>query len=332
MGYGVRASGGYVSLTDFRAAGVVTRHFLILVADMIAAVPSDPFGTASAAVQWFGAAAGIALGATAVALFFVCRQHIDRRDVMAVRWFALAATAAAVPGSFALLGGRVLTLALVPASGIVATLIGGGVAAVRGRDLRGKRRVFAILVTAGLAFGHLLGAPILRVLGGVAVSALAAEQQALAAETPPCPGVMVIVAAADPTVATYVPVSMALVSRRPERLRVLSMAPADHRIENVTATGFDLVVLDRGEKTVWEALYGMSVLRPGTHVTMPALDALVLEAHDGLPGRVRFDFHGPLDSGRLCFYAWGDGKLAALAPPRPGEVRHVRYHRGPMGW
>jgi hypothetical protein len=333
MGYGVRASGGYVSLTDgFGATGVVIRHFLILVADMVAAVPSDPFGTASAGVQWLGAGVGVALGAAAVTLFFVCRRHIDRRDVIAVRWLTLAAAAAAVPGSFALLGGRVLTLALVPASGIIAALIGGGVEAVRSGDLDGKRRFFAIPVVAALAFGQLVGAPILRVLGGVKVRALAAEQHALAAATPPCPGVMVIVAAADPTVATYVPVSMALLSRRPERLRVLSMAPADHRIENVTATGFDLVVLDRGDKTVWEALYGMSGLRPRTHVTMPSLDALVLEGHGGLPGRVRFDFHEPLRSGRLCFYAWGDGRLEALAPPRPGEVRHVPYHRGPMGW
>ncbi len=96
------------------------------------------------------------------------------------------------------------------------------------------------VVLAGFALGHFVTGPAMRTIIGFELARLAREQHAVADRMGPCPGVMVLVAAADPTIATYVPATLALHDRGPERLRVLSLAQSDHRIDNVTRTGFDL--------------------------------------------------------------------------------------------
>jgi len=333
MGYGVRGTGGYVSVDGIAGVGVATRHFLILIGELVSATPSDAVGAASPGAQTVAAVWGVLVTAVAWALFRLSRSHADARDSSAMRWLPTAAAAAALPGALALIGGRVLTLALVPASGVVAILLVAGLSTLRSGSLTRPSRLFVTVTIIGLALGHLVAAPILRLAVGKLLTNLARQQQNLAARTPSCPGVMVLAAAADPVVATYVPVTMTLMNRGPERLRVLSMAPADHRIENITRTGFDLVTLggDR-TRTVWERLYGGGSMPSGTHVSLTALDARVIEDRDGVPVRVRFDFGEPLDAGHLCFFVWGNGTVRPLAPPRPGEIVDLPHHAGPMGW
>jgi hypothetical protein len=333
MGYGVRGTGGYVSLDGIAGVGVAARHFLILIGEMVAATPSDAVGASSAGAQAVAAAWGVLVTGVAWALFRLCRSHADARDVSAIRWLPVAAAAAALPGALALIGGRVLTLALVPASGVVSILLGAGLSTLRRDSLTRLGRLFVTLTIIGLAVGHLVAAPLLRLAVGRLLTDLARQQQDLAARTPACPGVMVLAAAADPVVATYLPVTMTLMNRGPERLRVLSMAPADHRVEKITRTGFDLVTLggDR-TRTVWERLYGGGSMPAGTHVTLTALDVRVIEDRNGVPVRVRFDFGEALDAGHLCFFAWADGAVRPLAAPRPGDVVDLPHHAGPMGW
>jgi hypothetical protein len=143
---------------------------------------------------------------------------------------------------------------------------------------------------------------------------------------------MILVAASDPIIATYVPSMMTLKDHPPERARVLSMAPVDHQIERVTATGFDLVLMQLPlERTLWERLFRRAPLSAGTHVTMSSLDATVVEDRGGVPTRLRFDFGEPLNSPHLCFYQWKDGKIQPLAAPKLGEVIVLPHQRGPMG-
>jgi hypothetical protein len=333
MDYGVRGSGGYVSLSGMAGLGAATRHFLILIGELVAATPSDLVGAASAAAQAVAAAWGILTAVAAWVLYRISRSHIDARDLKALRWLPAAAAAAALPGALALIGGRVLTLALVPASSAVAILLLGGLSMLRSGGLKGSPRLFAAVTIGGFAFGHLVAAPVLRIAVGTVLTNLARQQRDLAAGTPFCKGVMVLVAAADPVVATYVPVTMTLMNRGPERLRVLSMAPNQHRIENVTRTGFDLVT-EGGTRTrtVWERLYGGGPMSSGTRVTLTSLDARVIEDRDDVPVRVRFDFGEPLDAGHLCFFVWRDGMISPLAPPRPGETIDLPHQPGPMGW
>jgi hypothetical protein len=100
MDYGVRGSGGYVSIGDgIGSAPIVVRHFLILIAELIAATPSDAFGTASASVQLAGAIWGTVVAGVAVAVFWLTRSDRSPDDVSAMRWLPAAAAAAALPGA-----------------------------------------------------------------------------------------------------------------------------------------------------------------------------------------------------------------------------------------
>jgi len=110
------------------------------------------------------------------------------------------------------------------------------------------------------------------------------------------------------------------------------MAPVDHRIEQVTPTGFDLVLSrTRPARTLWERLFRRAPLPAGTHVQISSLDATVIEDVSGTPTRMRFDFGEPLDSPHLCFYQWREGRIATLAPPKIGDVMVLAHQPGPMG-
>jgi hypothetical protein len=332
--FGVRGSGAYVGL-DRGLEGLlsVVRHFVILLGELAAATPSDAVGAATSSAQTIAALWGGLVIVIVWVLFRLSRAELDERQLAAVRWMTVAAAGAAAPGSLGIPGGRVLTLALVPASGAVATLLLAGLAAVRRGRLSRPARLFVVTALAGLSVGHLVAAPVLRGLLGVVLTRLAVEQHEQAARVPACDGVMVIAAAADPVIATYVPATMVFRNRGPERFRVLSLAPADHRIDNVTRTGFDLVTLDPGRtRGLWERLYRSGPLPAGTRVAMSHLDARVIEDQLGVPVRVRFDFGEPLDSARLCFREWRDGAVRPFAPPKPGETRDLPHQPGPMGW
>lgn len=334
MGYGVRGTGGYVSVNDgFRGAGVLLRHWIILIGELAAAMPSDLAGAASAPAQMGAAAAAVVATAAAAGLFAASRQQMTVRDAAAIRWLAAAAAAAAIPGAFALIGGRVLTLALVPSSAVIAIILRAALSTIRRGALTRVRRLIVTGAVAAFAGAHLIAAPILRLGGAALLADVARRQQELASHTPRCDGVMAIVAAADPIAAMYVPVTMTLRNRGPERLRVLSMAPRDHRIERVTESGFDLVTLGGARtRTLWERLYGARPMPAGTQVALTGLTATVLEDRDGVESRVRFDFGEPLADGRVCLLTWDDGRLARLPRPEPGSTILLPHVPGPLGW
>jgi hypothetical protein len=310
------------------------RHFFILIGEMIAATPSDAVGTQAAGPQMAAALWGGAAALAAWALYRFARAGFAAEETAAMRWMPIAAAAAAVPGTLALVGGRVLTVALAPASGVVAVLIARGASAARQRGMSRVARHAAALAVFALAFAHLVAAPILRVVIGTALTRVAVAQHVQATLAPSCSGLMVLIAAADPTIAMYVPATAALEGRDPGKgLRVLSLAAADHRIENVTLSGFDLVSFRRtSTRSVWELLYRRRPIPSGTHVTVPSLDVTVIEDFDGAPTRVRFDFGQSLDSPDLCFVEWRDGRLRSLPPPSPGRTIELPHQPGPLGF
>jgi hypothetical protein len=332
MGYGARGSGAYTGFGGGLSVVLsVIRHFLILVGEMAGATPSDAFGLATGSVQTAAALWGAAMAAALTAVYRLTRPYVDPPNAAAMRWMPIAAALAALPGALALVGGRVLTLALFPATGAVAVVLVCGLAAVRQRRLRTSARPFIAVTIAGFALGHFLAGPAFRTIIGLELARLAREQHEVAMRVAPCPGVMVLVAAADPTIATYVPATLALHDRGPERLRVLSMAASDHRIDNVTRTGFDLTTVGGGRvRSVWELLYRNGPLTAGTRVRVAGLDAMVVEDRSGAPVRVRFDFGEPLDSPHLCLFQWRGGGVVPLRPPAPGEAVDLPYEPGPM--
>ena len=331
-GHGAHGSGGYVGLeSNVASALVVARHFCILVGELAIGFPSDALTLASAPVQSIaaiGAAASVLVGA---GLLRVCRREVVESD-RALAWMALAAALAVIPGSFGMLGGRVLVLALAPASGVVAIALVAGYRAVRTRGLRPLTRALVMVIVGALGLMHLVAAPVLRGAVAVGLAQLAREQGRVAATVPSCTGVMIIVAADDPTVAMFVPAALSLQGKAPQRLHILSMAAGDHRIEEVTSRGFDLLVPDgrAAGRTIWERLFRAAPVPPGLRVTTADFEVRVIDAQMGAPVRTRFVFAEPLDSEQLCFVQWRGGQLAGLTLPAPGERLDLPWERGPM--
>lgn len=331
-GYGAHGSGLYLSPGDgIAVAPVVIRRLLILMGEIAAATPSDAFGLAAPGVQVAAAIWGAAAGGLAYFLLRVAASRIHVREWAALTWMIAAAVATAVPGTLAPIGGRVLTLALFPGLGVMAIVLARSYAALREGDLRGRRRALTATIVVVLAIGHLILGPAIRLGAGWWLGSLATQQHALAAQLQPCQGTNVLVVASDPTIATYVPAIVALEGRAVGELHVLSMAPYDHRIENVTETGFELAIVDPAlAPSPWQLLYRGTPLIAGTRVTLPALDIDVLEVRNEAPARLRFDFHRPLASREFCFFQWHEGRIAPMAAPTAGTMRAIPYERGPI--
>jgi hypothetical protein len=202
---------------------------------------------------------------------------------------------------------------------------------------RGASRVVAAAIVAGLALGQIAGGPFFRIRIATTLADTARAQQVLASTMPPCAGTMVIVNGSDPTVAHVAPALLALHGQAVGRLRVLNSSPVTLRIERVMPTGFDLRSLGTPK---WPAvrIFQREPLAAGTHVSIPGLDAVVVEASgpNGIPfwqgSLVRFDFGEPLDSPDLCFVQWTHGRIQRLAPPRPGDTIDLPVQFGPLGW
>ena len=333
-GYGAHGSGGYAALGPTAATlTFALRHWLILLAELAAATPSDPSGAASDAMQWVAAAWGVVTVGLVWMMVRIIRPWMDARDMSALRWMTLAAAAAAAPGALAPIGGRVLTIALLPASGVAALLMARGVAALRTGAITGARKWLVGTAIAGLALGHLVLGPIVRVAAGAELTRIGREQYRVAASIPRCGSALAILAAADPTVSTYAP-AMLLLDRRPlHDVRTLSMAPVDHLVERLSATSFDLIALRDGtEPSLWERLYRVKPMARGDRVFLPSFDATVLDAPQGWPTRVRFEFRAPLESGGVCFLQWWNGQLEQVRLPPAGGTAAVPHQPGPMGW
>jgi hypothetical protein len=331
LGYGTRESGAYAATAPTIATlTLALRHWLILLSELASATPSDLLGGSSDAVQWLAAVWGTAVVAIVWLIARVVRPWLDPREPRTLLWMAVAAVAAAAPGALAPVGGRVLTLALVPASGVIGTLLAGGWHALRRSRVTPSRRWLVAAILAGLAFGHLVFSPVVRIGAGVEMTRLGREQYRIAAAVPACGSTIVLIAAADPTLSTYVPAILRLTDRPIQDVRTLSAAAVDHRIERVSATGFDLVTRRNGvEATLWERLYRADSMRPGQVVSVDSFDAKVLEVENGWPTRVRFEFRTPLDT--LCFLEWRNGRLEHRRLATDTAVT-VSYERGPLGW
>jgi hypothetical protein len=334
MDYGVGGSAAYVAPSaDLQTLMRLGRHAFILAGELVAATPSDAFGSAEPASQTVAALWGAVTIAAAWGVVRLAWPDVDPRERLALRWMPVAAAGALLPGTFAIVGGRVLTLALAPATAVMAVVFVRGFAAARNRTLSRTARAIAAVVVLGFGAGQFVAGPVLRVGLGRLLAETARAQHELAARLPPCSGTMVIVAAADPTVASYVPATLLLRDRGPARLRVLSLADRDHRLDEVTRTGFDLTTLGGArERTMWERLFRQEPVPAGLHVSTAGLDVTVLEADNGAPVRLRAEFDVPLDSPELCLMQWRDRTLKPLERPAPGSTVTLPYERGPMEW
>jgi hypothetical protein len=334
LGYGARGSGGYAAISPSIATfSMGLRHWLILLGELAVGAPSDPSGSASTAVQWIAAGGSAIAVAIVAAMVRLSRAWIAPREMTALIWMAVAAAAAAAPGALAPIGGRVLTLALLPASGVAAIAILGGVNVLRSGTLSHSRKWLGGAALTALAFGHLVTGPLVRIGAGVELARIGRDQYRIASSVPPCEGGIAIVAAGDPTVSTYVAPTLLLGDRPIQDMHTLSMAAVDHRLERVAEASFDLVVLRNGrEPDLWERLYRNTPIAAGDRVTVKSFDAAVREVENGWPTRVRFTFRAPLESGAVCFLQWRHARLEHVPLPTVGGAVAIPHERGTLGW
>ncbi|HZI15625.1 MAG TPA: hypothetical protein VE153_34955 [Myxococcus sp.] len=332
-GYGARGSGAYL---DPRAAPgtfivtVLVRVFILL-GELVVATPSDAAAAVPPLHPAF-AAWGALVTVGALLLLRTLWGGLTERERTTLRWLLPGGMAAAVPGAVGVIGGRVLVLPLVAGGALVAVLLVRGWAAAREpgrvRSLRWALRGAVAL----LVLGHFIFGPLFRMALGVGLAQIAQAQERIARETPDCPGTMLMVAAADPSLGFYVAVAMKLQGRTLHRFRHLSAAPHPHRLERTSATAFDLVVeTDDRQPGFWELVHRPTPPPVGLSLNLEGIQVLVKESNEGGPMRVHFDFGRPLESPELCFVSWRDGALRPLTLPPPGEKLPLPHTPGPMG-
>jgi hypothetical protein len=331
-GFGARGSAAY--LDPFGAPGstmvALLQRVPILLGELVFATPSDAV-SAMPALQPDAAVWGALVTLGALALLRAVWATLAEQERHALRWLLPGGLAAVLPGAVGSIGGRVLGVPLLAGSAFVAILLIRSWEAARDtrrpRFRRGALRVAAVV----LALNHFLVGPLFRCVLGVGMGQIADAQWSIARQAPPCAGTMVMVAAADPSIATYVPAAMVLLDRPPRRFRLLSSAPHDHVLERTSATGLDLVVrTDARQPGFWEVLHREAPPAAGTEVQLEGLHVTVKEATEAGPMRVHFEFDQPLESPELCFLTWRDGALRPLALPPPGGSVPVPHELGPM--
>jgi hypothetical protein len=331
LGFGVRGSGLYVDPMRSPLAYLATaaRRLPILAGETLMAVPSFLAFAAEGLEPPLVVLGVLACLAAAVA-FWRLRDDLDERDRAALGWLVPGSIAAMLPGLAGPLGGRLLPIALAGTAPFVAIL---ALALLdRARKTRGLGRVAAFAAVGAAAFAHFGLGPLVRAGLPFSFAEQGRAEWRIAREAEVCEGGhVVILTAADPAVAIYgIAARLILRLPTPARAHVLSMAPQPHRVEAVTARGFELAVVGERAPNAWELVHRGAPWRAGEAVVAHDFTVTVLEASAAGPTRLRVEFDRPIAESDACFLRWQDGKLRATALPAAGESLELPHELGPM--
>ena len=324
-GYGVHHSGLYLSPFDkpLAFAGALGSRLPILLGELFGGVPAILSGPLPEAWPLF-VALGCALLAVVVAL--AARAPVD--DRRRLRWLGFGAIAAALPTVGGVPDGRMLVIASLAATPVVASAIDGSFASPSARRL-------ARTVAGALLVLHLGVATVARLGVTLALARISDQQEELArqADVSACPldATGLILTAADPSLSFWGATSLAYY--RPEimdrfrGIHVLSMAPQRQSVERSLDGTLTLTVLDPPRQvTLFEQLFRHEPLAPGYQLELPKLRATVLETERGFPTRV--NFRVPEQS---CLLTWKGGKLTSSPLPPRGSSLPLDHEPGPYG-
>jgi hypothetical protein len=328
LGYGVRASGGY--LDPFREPLAFLPELLTrsasLLADALLAFPSDLWGIHAIRP------ALVVVGVVAVVLvafgYRVVRPSIPQAERRAVTWLGVGSLAALLPVLPGFVGGRLLVLPGLGAAVLLASII------VHGWRAPLRVRVVAI----GLAVVHFGLSPLARLAQESQFAAFSRAEARVASDaTIECaPGAMAhVIGASDFSIATYG--ALILTLHRGIELagwRNLLMVPHDLSLTRTSASSFELEIQGGSMlETAMERVYRRPSNRfaPDDEVRLSDLVVRVVAVSPTGPTRVAFAFDSPLDDPRRCFVTWRDGALHPLRFPAVGESVLVRRELGPMG-
>ena len=334
-GYGTEGSGVYLDpmrqpLAYWSAA---PPRMLMMLAGGGLGLSAD-FGTVNPALRPVLVAAGAVAVAVVILALRFCRRLLEDDQVRALRWLLAGGALALLPAVATFPSDRMF---LVSEPGLAALL--AAVLVLAWRAPRAPRR--RILRVGGILLGiiHLVLAPLVVVAFQLefvrqsrAAVALASSPELETARDLE----VVMITAPDHVVAVYLPVTMLHFDRLTMAgWRVLSLAPHDHVLTRTGPRTLELeVVGGTMMRSLFEELYRdrEHPLVPGTVLERGMFRVKILEAVDGAPTRVSFDFDRDLDDPTLRFLVWGEDGFARAHLPEAGETLPVPRVLGPAGY
>lgn len=330
-GYGVYGAGGYVDPVrePLVFALDLPIRLGVLAAGGLVSIPSEISLLAPAARPVLAGIGAIAL-ASLILVGRVALRAADAETARGVRWLALGAALAVLPGAAGLAGDRVLFLPSVGTAAAFAVVLlhAGRPAGLAARAARGTVALLHVV----------LAAPIF--LAGVThftTSSRKAVAAAIEAELPARAGTQLFgIGLADPLVGMYLGPALLLWHRGPlpRSLDLLTMSPYVHVLRRTGPSTVEITLeggrlLDPAFEGVvrhprWPLRVGDVIQRQGFRVTVLATD-------EGRPTRFAFEHDLSLDDPGVGFVCWRDGKIRPLAMPREGETLRLAHEPGPMG-
>lgn len=338
-GYGARNSGVYISPTEdpgrFALAALV--RIPAMMGELFGGLPIDAWSIADAVRPVLVVWGLFTAGAVALVLLGL-RRALDADRSRRLVWLAASAIVGLVPTVGAVLGGRLLPLALLGSAALVATAMVEAWTAARAR--RGVRRVSLRAVVVALALVHFVVSPSARLWVPLLLRTAgdAEERIAREAELGRCAGRgdAFLVNGSDPSLSMYGLASLLLFApeRAPASYRVLSMAPHDHVVRRVDASVIEVETVGAPRRAHdFEQVY-RSIDRPlplGSELRAGPMTVRVLGvAPDGWT-RARFDVGADLDRGAACLVVYRDGRLHAIDAPAIGDEEIIAHEPGPLG-
>jgi hypothetical protein len=352
LGYGAHGSAFYISPFETPLAYLERAALGVpaLLAELLLGLPSIVAGIGGRPALL----ALAALGLLAAAGAWLWQRALGSAITPHERRALAGSCGGALLGLVALTGapvsGRVLPLPALASAALAAVLLertwslvrrrrepAGEPLAANAAPPRGRWRWWAALALSApfqLGIGPLLR---LALPGQFAGSVESQKKLAREADVGDCArgGSLYLVNGSDPTLALYAAAALRFYTPEKagaERLRVLSMAPAESKLTRAAPGTLVLEVVGPGRpSTPFERLFrpADAPLEPGLHVPLRELGVTVEATSDGLFTRARFD--QPDDFASTCLLVWRNGRLENEPLPAVGASLTLQHQPGPMG-
>lgn len=330
-GYGAHGSGGYLDPAGRPREFLreVPLRLLALLGDATLGLPSDGWQLPQA--RPFLAAGGAVSLLLLLAIF--SRYPSDRERMTAVRFLSLGALLAAIPGTAAVLGGRVL---MVPGLGLSAVLAAALLLPANGSAAPPGGRPRWVRAAAGVVgFGLLALNPLLRLgMLGTLYKSYAAERQVASSSLAGCAQAQhfYVVGTHELTVAVYAPY-------------LLKEQLGQRDWQQLTLAADDIEIDRSGPRTLLlrgasgKLIHGMgytlmrpesSPLLPGTQIPLGELTIRVKSSTPLQIESMELELARQADDPSYCWLRYDGAELVPFLLPAPGGHMTLPYVRGPM--
>jgi hypothetical protein len=328
LGGGARESGGYFSPLSspgrFLEAGIV--RYPVFLANALLGVPAE-FAVLGASAAL--AVAGLLAAAGTVAMWRASTRWIEPTERDAIRWLVPGALLSIVPCLGAFPGARVLEVADLGFAALIAVVVRHAFA--RGPWATARRSAGGLLIALHLVLAPLAGlASLAATVRGRRQTDAVAEDAAKAiggAERD------FLLAASDPMVSVYAPLTLAAQGRGHGCWTWLSGAKTDVR---VTRTSTRSLLIEPLGLTLmhgpFETLYRDPLIpfQEGEEATVCGARITVARLEDHLPAAIELHLED-MDDPRVALLVWRAGALQRLTAPDVGASVVVPWSEGPSG-